>query len=197
MVDAKLDLTFGKADVNRVLERDTGGRFDHASDGWRLSPTFQGSMAEGKAIFPRFSALRSSDGLKKMHKWQREALKEWEEAGRRGVVSAVTGAGKTLLGIAAIETHLRSPGARAVVLVPTIELMRQWHAQLSEAFFLTVGAAGDGEAGRLTDHSIVVFVAKSGAESLVPQVSSLGDNRNVLLVADDAIATGQNPTLER
>ncbi len=185
VVDPALELSFAKADVTRVLERDPGGHFERFSDQWRVSAAFQRSLAAGEAELPNFSGLRASGVLDKMHQWQREALTEWHRAGRRGIVSAVTGSGKTLLGIAAIEAHVRSPGARAVVLVPTIELMRQWHTQLSRVFFLKVGAVGDGETGRLADYPIVVYVARSGAASLAPQVSSLGDARNVLLVADE------------
>src|SRR5262245_54384415 len=35
-----------------------------------------------------------------LHDWQRNCVESWFEAGKRGVVKVVTGAGKTLLGLA-------------------------------------------------------------------------------------------------
>lgn len=60
-----------------------------------------------------------------LYAWQQQALDSWRAAGRRGVVQAVTGAGKTRVGIAAIAEALES-GRRAVVVVPTLVLVRQW-----------------------------------------------------------------------
>jgi RNA polymerase primary sigma factor len=39
--------------------------------------------------------------------WQRAALKAWEAAGQKGVVEAVTGTGKSLVGTAAIHSALQ------------------------------------------------------------------------------------------
>jgi superfamily II DNA or RNA helicase len=139
------------------------------------------SSAEGTLSF----SPRLAEPQQTLHKWQHRALTQWRAADRRGIVAAVTGAGKTLLGIAAIAEHVCVPSARAVVLVPTIELMHQWCAQLERAFFVTVGAVGDAEAAGLADHMIVVFVARSAAEMLVPEVTRIADPGQVLLIADE------------
>lgn len=65
--------------------------------------------------------------------WQREALTAWRTHERIGVVQAVTGAGKTRVGLAAIASA-RASGRRCVVIVPTRELVRQWIAQVKSAF---------------------------------------------------------------
>lgn len=182
LIGPEVGLIFSRADVNRVLECSTA-QYERHSGGWRLRHEFQVALSDGGALRPEFSPLRSPEILGKLHAWQRQALAEWQRAACRGIVSAVTGAGKTLLGIAAIEAHLRVPSARAAVLVPTIELMHQWCAELSRAFFVTIGAAGDGAVDSLADHAIVVFVARSGADLLVPQVSR--QDGSVLLVADE------------
>lgn len=57
--------------------------------------------------------------------WQRDALSAWKKAGHIGVVQAVTGTGKTMVGIAAIALGLKA-GLRCVVLVPTDALVKQW-----------------------------------------------------------------------
>jgi len=56
--------------------------------------------------------------------YQREALLRWLEAEGRGVVVLPTGAGKTVVALMAIEAL----AARALVVVPTIELLEQWRA---------------------------------------------------------------------
>ncbi len=60
-----------------------------------------------------------------LYAWQHEALKAWHSHARRGVVEAVTGAGKTRVGIAAAFEAIRQ-GIKVLILVPTAELQRQW-----------------------------------------------------------------------
>lgn len=60
-----------------------------------------------------------------LRRWQLEALLGWEEAGYSGVVEAITGTGKTQVGIAAIHEVL-AQGGNAVVIVPTQVLLQQW-----------------------------------------------------------------------
>lgn len=48
-----------------------------------------------------------------------------------GAVEAVTGAGKTRVGLAAASDEL-ARGGKVLVLVPTLELLRQWHDKLVE-----------------------------------------------------------------
>ncbi|MDH7556816.1 MAG: DEAD/DEAH box helicase family protein [Candidatus Methanosuratincola sp.] len=73
--------------------------------------------------------------------YQLEALDAWLEAGMRGVAVLPTGSGKTVLGVLAIQ----EANCPAIVMVPTIDLMDQWRARLSEAFRTAVGAYGGGE----------------------------------------------------
>ena len=60
-----------------------------------------------------------------LRRWQLEALLAWEDAGYSGVVEAITGTGKTQVGIAAIHEVL-AQGGKAVVVVPTQVLLHQW-----------------------------------------------------------------------
>lgn len=62
--------------------------------------------------------------------WQRQALDAWRARGRRGVVQAVTGAGKTRVGVGAVAEALEA-GRRAVVIAPSLVLVRQWMDQIS------------------------------------------------------------------
>ncbi len=61
---------------------------------------------------------------------QKESLLAWKEAGRKGVVVLPTAAGKTYLAILAMESTPRS----TLIVVPTLDLMHQWYAQIEAAF---------------------------------------------------------------
>jgi superfamily II DNA or RNA helicase len=77
------------------------------------------------------------------HPHQSEAVATWLKSGRRGVVVLPTGTGKTYVAMLCIEKVSRP----ALVVTPTIDLMRQWVGQLSEFFGTEVGAVGGGEYG--------------------------------------------------
>jgi len=62
--------------------------------------------------------------------YQQAALNAWRDHGRQGSVVLPTGSGKTFLGIQAIA----DAGVGTLVVVPTIDLMNQWHATLTNAF---------------------------------------------------------------
>ncbi len=72
---------------------------------------------------------------------QSEALEAWWQTGGRGLVVLPTGTGKTFVAILAIQ----KAGRPALVVTPTIDLMQQWHGEMSSWFGVPVGAVGGGE----------------------------------------------------
>ena len=79
-----------------------------------------------------------------LYSWQQEALKAWHSNARRGVVEAVTGSGKTRVGIAAAFEAVRQ-GIKVLILVPTAELQRQWLSSIQRDLpRIRRGALGDG-----------------------------------------------------
>ena len=62
--------------------------------------------------------------------YQQAALDAWRTNDRHGSVVLPTGSGKTFLGIQAIA----DAGVATLVVAPTIDLMNQWHATLTNAF---------------------------------------------------------------
>lgn len=64
-----------------------------------------------------------------MHTWQNDALDTWERNNYVGIIEAVTGSGKTLLGILAAAKAL-DDGHGVVVVVPTRVLQEQWINEL-------------------------------------------------------------------
>lgn len=73
--------------------------------------------------------------------YQAEALVNWKKARGRGVVVLPTGAGKTEVALLAIADRQRA----ALVVAPTLDLVRQWHTALRERFDVDVGIVGGGE----------------------------------------------------
>jgi superfamily II DNA or RNA helicase len=71
---------------------------------------------------------------------QIEGVDTWWQQGGRGVVVLPTGTGKSYLAHLAIARAARP----ALVLVPTIDLLNQWFAELTAAFNVPVGLLGGG-----------------------------------------------------
>jgi superfamily II DNA or RNA helicase len=68
-----------------------------------------------------------------LRSWQAEALVAWRRAGNRGIVSVVTGGGKTVFALACIE-DVRS--TTALIVVPTVALLEQWWEEAANFFGL-------------------------------------------------------------
>lgn len=73
--------------------------------------------------------------------YQKQALDAWILNGQRGVLVLPTGSGKTVIGMKAIFL-LNTP---TIVIVPTLDLLDQWHTRLKEEFKIEVGMLGGGE----------------------------------------------------
>lgn len=73
--------------------------------------------------------------------YQSEALEAWRRARGRGVVVLPTGAGKTQVAMMAIDDRRRS----AIVVAPTLDLVRQWYDVLKATFGGPIGVVGGGE----------------------------------------------------
>lgn len=121
--------------------------------------------------------------LPELRAWQKEALATWRARGHCGVIEAVTGTGKTMVGLAAVAEELERRG-KALVLVPTQELQRQWLAQLERGFHhARISALGGGNqppVDPLRDHDVVVAIVNSARDRELRPPSGKG-----LLVADE------------
>jgi superfamily II DNA or RNA helicase len=72
--------------------------------------------------------------------FQTEALEAFRRSSGRGVIVLPTGAGKSHVGVMAIDDRRRS----ALVVVPTLDLVRQWYDLLRTSFATEVGIVGGG-----------------------------------------------------
>src|SRR5690242_12553146 len=116
-----------------------------------------------------------------LYRWQLDALVSWLRCGRRGVIEAVTGSGKTDVAIAAAADAWRR-NRFVLVVVPSRVLMEQWHRRLGAALpDARIGRLGD--SGRDTAAQCDVLVTtrhSAAAHKPVPP-----DGRAGLLIADE------------
>jgi hypothetical protein len=105
-------------------------------------------------------AARPLDGLG-LRDWQVDAFATWVGGGCRGVVEAITGAGKTRLAIAAVRAAL-ARGGRVLVLVPTLDLQDQWGKEL-RTFIpgAKIGRLGGGGDDDLHDNHVLIATPHS------------------------------------
>ena len=154
------------ADVLRALV-DTPARF-HRDNG--EPPRWTHAVSE-PADPPRLRPpAPPPQAQESLYAWQREALAAWRRQRSRGVVEAVTGTGKTRLGVSAILETL-DQGGQAVVLVPTCELLHQWQGVLQTSLGPgpRIGLLGDGRDGSLGRDDVVIAVVNSAREPLTPR----------------------------
>lgn len=113
------------------------------------------------------------------YRWQEECLDKWEENGYRGIVQAVTGAGKTMFAIKAVKKLWRLYGDElwVAVVVPTRALMAQWNRALRLDYF------EENSSGNLHCR---VYVINSARYQLTRRIlARLKDGGQVFLIADE------------
>ncbi|MEO5341010.1 MAG: DEAD/DEAH box helicase family protein [Magnetococcus sp. MYC-9] len=104
---------------------------------------------------------------------QEQAFAAWLAARRQGVVVLPTGSGKSLVARMAIAHTQRD----TLVLVPTLDLMQQWHEQLLNSFALPIGLLGGGDS-RLESITVSTY------DSAYLRMEQIGD-RFGLLICDE------------
>jgi len=105
--------------------------------------------------------------------YQQDALDAWVDSNRRGVLELPTGAGKTVIALAAIA-DTETP---TLIVVPTIDLLEQWQRELETEFDAPIGRLGGGE-------QRVERVTVSTYDSAYLRADELGD-RFGLVVFDE------------
>lgn len=131
---------------------------------------------------------------------QRQALRGWRDAGRRGILKHATGSGKTITALEAVREHLHAGGA-VLVIVPSILLMAQWDAEvrreladLDVAVLLAGGGHSEWQARlraftapRGEPRVTIATVATASSTAFLGRVEG-GDH--LLVVADEVHRTG-------
>ena len=125
----------------------------------------------------------------KLYTWQQECLKAWKANQYRGIAHVVTGAGKTVLAMSAIDLYRTYyPDARVKIIVPSIPLAQQWQTALlhhaSDPTMLP-GFFGGGTHDR-DDRPVMIYIVNSARNTLSDHIRrdfALG--RHVLLICDE------------
>ena len=131
----------------------------------------------------------SSRNTVTLYRWQSDCLQEWERNHYRGIVQAVTGAGKTTLAISAIQRlRDRFDHLKVRVVVPTIPLAQQWKQALLRAASSPAerpGFFGGGQRDS-ADRDILVYVINSARDSLSRHLrADLALGYRVLVIYDE------------
>jgi len=109
---------------------------------------------------------------KKLRDYQKAAIEAWT-LNKRGVIVLPTGSGKTLVAVHVIaELNVSS-----LVVVPTLDLVRQWQSVLHKAFGVEIGCYS-GEEHRLAPITVATY------DTAYLQAERLG-NKFMLLVFDE------------
>ncbi len=117
--------------------------------------------------------------------WQREALAAWVRAGHRGVVEAVSGAGKTELAYWAIAAAV-DEGMKVLVVAPNSERVEAWYDGVRGALPINrVGKPNGGRDENLRSYDVVVMTAAEAARENVFGTAFKG-----MIVADQVHALG-------
>ncbi|GGI97112.1 hypothetical protein GCM10008995_03830 [Halobellus salinus] len=150
---------------------------------WATEPDGQPTLEESTATVAEFK--NDARSYSKFHltpsvaieprDYQQDALSAWQDSDRQGSVVLPTGSGKTFLAVQAIA----DAGVSTLVVVPTIDLMNQWHATLTNAFGDQlpdgVGVLGGGS------HS-VANITVTTYDSAYRYINEYGDKFGLLVV---------------
>lgn len=118
-----------------------------------------------------------------LYLWQEEAVQRWkqsnpenvkgqnfDDAEFRGIIQAVTGAGKTVLAIECMNVWLQdNPTGNITVLVPTRALQHQWRRHLRKAFNEPIGVLGGGKRDWQQINVVTMDTAAKGLPETPPQ----------------------------
>lgn len=124
-------------------------------------------------------ATRGPESAPVLHAWQAEALDAWAKHGRQGVVEAVTGTGKSRVGVEAIREAL-ADDFDVVVVVPTTALVEQWERTLKNAGIAGVLTTLAGSRPTWLRHQVIV-----GTVQALYQAHPQRADGKVLIVADE------------
>ncbi|MFC3965773.1 DEAD/DEAH box helicase [Nocardia jiangsuensis] len=181
--------------VNSLLHahQDIFGKSDDTPPIWSLHGV---GAPRGNAGRPVGSAASAPTGSRKvaapgrtgpsrlrLRTWQEQTLAGWRNRGYRGIVEAVDGAGKTVLGIAAAAEAVEA-GHQVAILVPDADQQRRWLEALRNTLRdHSIGGSG-GAAGRLPATGDITIVTAYAAirDRLIDKHTQ---HRPTVLIVDD------------
>jgi len=155
----------------------------------------QESLSPGGSFVKELPRKWSFVGEVKLYDWQEVAVQQWFAAGNRGIIKVVTGAGKTMLALAAAERlqHAHS-NLRIAIVVPTIVLLEQWREEIISRSNLPISAigilGGGGDDQFDAGHRVLICVLNSASRKLPEQIRKLNLGDCLLLIVDECHRAG-------
>jgi superfamily II DNA or RNA helicase len=126
-----------------------------------------------------------------LYPWQRDCLSRWFENGCRGIVRVATGAGKTMLALAAAR-HLAARGPaetlKVKIVVPKVFLAAQWRADIMEFLGVPRGDIGlyCGAIKEGGGKPFMIYVLNTARLCVSRHIlNDVNDGASVLLVCDE------------
>ena len=130
-----------------------------------------------------------------LYEWQKECLEKWFGNNCRGVINVATGAGKTVLALAAVKSleeklYKNNPENRLKVkiIVPKIFLAGQWVNMLTSVLGVKRGEIGlyHGQQKENKNRRYMIYVVNSARYSVSSHIlNDYNDNCRVLLICDE------------
>ncbi len=132
--------------------------------------------------------------------WQESALEEWAASGRRGVVEAATGTGKTMLAMGAIQRLRAAFGddLRIAIVVPTTALADQWRTELQRKLHVPTDAIGELHSTATVTfkadlHTVVITVLPTARRRLSAVMASWAEaDLKSLMIVDECHRAGSD-----
>ncbi|MGW4364326.1 DEAD/DEAH box helicase family protein [Nocardia takedensis] len=170
LADALADPAITRSEINRVLykRQDIFQQFGGTPPVWAVRADHESMVRSW------FDAAGTSPGASAyagpaLRTWQTDALAAWRGAGHRAVIEAVSGTGKTALGVAAVAGGL-DHGHRVLVVVPDNDHLTEWVTALRDALPGRVIGDLDRPTGSRPPDSDVSVVTAHSAGRLRPDV---------------------------
>jgi superfamily II DNA or RNA helicase len=120
--------------------------------------------------------------------WQLDAISSWSK-NLKGVVSVVTGGGKTLFALMCIkEFKARYPEKKIIILVPSLTLIDQWYISLLDD--MNIGAeniacfSSQEKSKKILDYNLILI---NSARKVLPALKS---KENFFLIVDECHRAG-------
>lgn len=153
-----------------VSRRDIRSRFDETRGGYTFPSEFE------------------------LYDWQVEAVERWVEDDpsppERGIAQVVTGAGKTVMALGAVDEWLnKHPDGVVTVVVPTKVLMHQWLREFVDKLNVPpsdIGWVGSGHKDTHDDYRILVSIVNSAVkDDFLAESIEAAETEQHLLIADE------------
>ena len=135
--------------------------------------------------------------VRKPRKYQLEAVKAWENAGRIGLLEMATGTGKTLTARLCVDSALTEGSLLTVVVAPYQHIADQWVKELSELDPIQIGAQGNWRStlnsvayevalGAVLNLTLVVVKNTASKKDFIDATNDLADSfENFMFIGDE------------